>query len=131
MPMTEVVGGDLFPIIRAFSSLGLVLAIVLAFGWLLRRRMAGGRAGRMHVEERLVIARNQQVLLLRVGARRLLVGAGERGLSLLTELDPADDSATCAPEDEPAVADDETLLSAATRFRGALGDALRARRSAP
>ena len=129
--MTDTVGGDLFPVIRALSSLGLVLAIVLVTGWLLRRRLAGGRAGRMHVEERLVVARNQQVLLLRVDGRRLLVGSGERGLTLLTALDPGVRDASLAPVDGSDADSDDTLLSAAARFRGVLGHALRARRSAP
>ncbi|RMF72059.1 MAG: hypothetical protein D6738_12275 [Acidobacteria bacterium] len=119
---------DLLPLLRGLASLGLVLAVVVVAGWLLRRRIGGGGSGALRIDERLVVSRNLQVLLLRVGSRRLLVGAGERGVSLIAELDPEPAGAPAAP-DEAGAADG--LLAAAERFRGVLGHALRARRSAP
>jgi len=131
--MTDTAGTELLPALRALASLVAVLAAIVVAGWFMRRRLGGGRSGRVRIDERLTISRNQQLLLVRVDSRRLLVGAGEGGFALLAELD----SGTEEPgRQAPAVRHVEpplprALPAAAARFRSALGHAMRARRSVP
>lgn len=72
----------------------LSLACVLGLMWFLGRRIARGRvAARARTTTISVVAKQSLggrtgVALLEVGGRRLLVGTGEHGVTLLTELEP-------------------------------------------
>ncbi|MCC5948834.1 MAG: flagellar biosynthetic protein FliO [Nitriliruptoraceae bacterium] len=72
------------------SSAGalLLLAALVAVPLLLRRHRASTPDG-VRVVGRTALHKNAVVAIVAVGDRRLLVGAGERGVQLLTELDPA------------------------------------------
>lgn len=80
----------------------LSLAVVLGLMWFLGRRLAGGRAvARARATTISVVAKQSLggrsgVAVVEVAGRRLLLGTGEHGVSLLTELDPAPE-----PEPEP------------------------------
>lgn len=73
----------------------LSLACVLGLLWYLGRRMAGSRAAsRARATQIAVVAKQSLggksgVVLVEVSGRRLLLGTGEHGVSLLTELEPA------------------------------------------
>ena len=76
------------------SSLGLlvVLAALAAVPLLVRRHKAASPDG-VRVVGRTALSKNAVVAVLAVGERRLLVGAGERGVHLIAELDAADPTA--------------------------------------
>lgn len=80
--------------------LGLLLLGALAAAPLLLRRIKGAQPNGVRVVGRTALHRNAVVAVVEVGGRRLLVGAGEKGIELLTELEH--DAADAAPE-EPAV----------------------------
>jgi flagellar biogenesis protein FliO len=73
------------------SSLGLlvVLAALAAVPLVVRRHKAASPDG-VRVVGRTALSKNAVVAVLAVGDRRLLVGAGERGVHLIAELDAAD-----------------------------------------
>lgn len=81
---------------------GLLLLGVLAATPLLLRRLKGSQPGGVRVLGRTALHRNAVVAVVEVGNRRLLVGAGEKGIELLTELEQD-------PEDAPEDADDGAL----------------------
>jgi flagellar biogenesis protein FliO len=73
------------------SSLGLlvVLAALAAVPMLVRRYKAASPDG-VRVVGRTALSKNAVVAVLAIGDRRLLVGAGERGVHLIAELDGTD-----------------------------------------
>jgi flagellar biogenesis protein FliO len=73
------------------SSLGLlvVLAVLAAVPLLVRRHKAASPDA-VRVVGRTALSKNAVVAVLAVGDRRMLVGAGERGVHLIAELDAAD-----------------------------------------
>jgi flagellar protein FliO/FliZ len=88
-------GLDLFG--RLLPPLVLIVAALLA----VRRFARGGKGhagGGVRVLSRTGVARNSAVVVLAVGERRFLVGAGDHGVSLLSELEPDDDG----PDEDPA-----------------------------
>ena len=112
--------------------LGISLSVVLGLFWLVARagsRRLGGPRSLMKVHSRQSLSRTASLAVVEVGSRVLVVGVGEGGVRLLTELDPeeiaqpeADDRAggptllrlplpgrTPAP-DAPAPAADGTAL---------------------
>lgn len=85
--------------------LGLLLLGALAAAPLLLRRFKGAQPGGVRVLGRTALHKNAVVAVVEVGGRRLLLGAGDKGIELLTELDaePADAGDTVAvTEDRPA-----------------------------
>lgn len=72
------------------------LAVVCALAfvtlkWGLKRLVSGGRPGaRMEVLDRLPIEPRRSVVVVRVGARTLVLGSSEAGVELLTELHGAE-----------------------------------------
>lgn len=76
--------------------LGLLLLGALAAAPLLLRRLKGAQPGGVRVLGRTALHKNAVIAVVEVGGRRLLLGAGEKGIELLTELD--DDAATDAAE---------------------------------
>ncbi len=71
------------------AALLLLLAAFVAVPVALRR-MRRATPDTVRVLARTALSRNTNVALIAVGGRRLLIGVGERGVQLLTELDPAD-----------------------------------------
>ena len=79
-----------------------VPALLVVFGaplglWLwLRRGRSGRHQRRLQISDKVALGKNQWAAVLTVDDRRFLVGAGESGLGLLSELDPVHDVATVA-----------------------------------
>lgn len=77
-----------------------LLAVVSAPLWV-RRLRAGAPAAGVRVVTRTALSRSSTLAVVEVDGRRLLLGAGDQGVRLLTELDP-DDRTDAAPGTEPA-----------------------------
>lgn len=75
----------------------LLLAVVLTAPWWIKRVRPGAVETPVRVVGRTAISRNAVVAVVHVGDRRLLVGAAEHGVSILTDLGTD-------PGSEPAVA---------------------------
>jgi flagellar biogenesis protein FliO len=69
--------------------LGLLLVVgaPLAIWWWMRRTRVGA-AHRIRITDKAALGRNAWVAILEVDDKRLLVGAGEHGVALVSELDP-------------------------------------------
>ena len=92
--------------------LGLLFLAVLATApWWVRRLRPGGAETTVRVLGRTALSRNATVAVVEIGGRRLLVGAAEHGVSVLTELDPEDgtDAALASPSPAPLAATPELL----------------------
>lgn len=74
------------------AALLLLIAAIAAVPLLLRRQRAQRPDG-LRVLGRTALTKGAVVAVVAVGERRLLLGAGERGVQLLCELDPAVDGA--------------------------------------
>ena len=57
--------------------------------WAARRGVGRSPAGVITVVDRVALDPRRTLFVVRVGAKVLLLGGGDAGLSLLTELDPA------------------------------------------
>lgn len=71
--------------------LGLSLALVLGLFWAVARigaRKMGRTTGLMSVRSRQQLTRTASLAVVEVGSRVLVVGVGDGGVRLLTELDP-------------------------------------------
>lgn len=79
----------------------LVLGLLIAAPLLLRRLRAATPEG-VRIVGRTALHKNAVVAVVAVGERRLLVGAGERGVQLLTELDGEATDPT-APHSSPVI----------------------------
>lgn len=85
-------GGDLLLALRVALSLACVLGLL----WYLNRKLSGGGKGTglrrrpqaMTVVGRQSLGGKNGLAVVEVDGRRLLLGVGERGVSLLTELEP-------------------------------------------
>lgn len=71
------------------AALLLLLAAFVAVPFALRR-VRRATPDTVHVLARTALSRTTNVALIAVGGRRLLIGVSERGVQLLTELDPSD-----------------------------------------
>jgi flagellar biogenesis protein FliO len=77
----------------AFEAItSVVLALLLVVGapaaiWWWMRRTRGGSAHRIRITDKAALGRNAWVAILEVDDKRLLVGAGEHGVALVSELD--------------------------------------------
>ena len=69
-------------------SLLLIVALILAISWVLKRfKLAGPRSrGDLAVLDQLTIGPRERILLVRVGDRQVLVGIGAAGMVGLTPL---------------------------------------------
>lgn len=80
--------------LRTLGALAVVAVLIFAARWLLRRWGAAGPAGLagpMEVLARASVAPRQQLLLVRLGKRLVLIGAGGGAMSTLAEVtDPAE-----------------------------------------
>lgn len=114
---------------RLLPSLAVIVgALLLVRRW--ARRQGGATRG-MRVVARTGVARGAIVAVVAVGSRRFLVGAGEHGVSLLTELDEDDlggDPADGSPlsSDSPYSAATDTAAARTAGPRMGLVDRLRA-----
>jgi flagellar biogenesis protein FliO len=92
---------------RIVFSLLAVVAGCLGTAWLARRSRGIVRGG-LRVVSRVQVSKGSSLLVVSVGPRMLLVGAGEGGLRLICELDPADlqppaaeEASSSSPASEP------------------------------
>lgn len=115
--MTEVSIGEL--LVRLVVSLGVVVAIMAAAAWLLKRLTTGGlsaggrgrpgRPVRIEVLARQSLGRRSSLALVRAGERGLLIGVTDQHVTLLAET-TADElmieeaPRTVLPADGPVVA---------------------------
>lgn len=76
------------PIWRTLGALVVVLVLLAAIAWLLKRGMAGRRgvAG-LNVESALALGDRRSLVIVTVEGRRLLLGLGPGHVSLVTELE--------------------------------------------
>jgi len=75
--------------LRTLGALAVVAGLIFAARWFLRRWGASGPAGRagpMEVLARASVAPRQQLLLVRLGKRLVLIGAGGGTMSTLAEV---------------------------------------------
>lgn len=72
----------------------LFLALIVTAPWWIRRVRPGDPQASVRVLGRTALSRSAVVAVVEIGDRRLLVGAAEQGVSVLTELDPLDPLAT-------------------------------------
>jgi flagellar protein FliO/FliZ len=81
---------DLVPSIwRMFVGLAVVLALLGALAWLLRRGLGAKRgANGLGVESALALGDRRSVVVVTVEGRRLLLGLAPNHVSLVTELGP-------------------------------------------
>lgn len=90
-------GGMWASVLRTVLALAVVAALIFGLRFLLRR-FGTGRHGRgtsapISVLGRTCVSARQQVLLIRVGRRLVLVGSGPEGMTPLTEIRDADEVA--------------------------------------
>lgn len=108
--MTEVSVGELF--VRLVVSLGVVVGVMAASAWALKRLNQGGlgaraRAGRpvrIEVLGRQTLGRRSSVVLIRAGDRGMVLGVTDQNVTLLAETD-ADDLMEEAPGTVPPTDD--------------------------
>ncbi|GEM_PF-6437221 len=77
-------------ILRLFAALAFVVGILLLSGYLLRKRLPGGRARSMEVEERLSLGKGAQIVIIGIHGRRMLVGVSEGGIRLISEIESSE-----------------------------------------
>ena len=91
LAQSELVGvaaPDLVPNVwRMLGALGVVLLLLGAVAWLLRRGVMGRRAANgLNVESVLALGERRSLAIVSVEDRRLLVGLAPNNVSLVTEL---------------------------------------------
>jgi flagellar biosynthetic protein FliO len=82
-------GGDVVGWLRPLGALAVVAGLIFAVRWLLRRWAGSGPAGQagpMEVLARASVAPRQQLLLVRLGKRLVLIGAGGGTMTTLAEV---------------------------------------------
>jgi len=83
-------GGPLTGLAQTLGALALVVALIFLVRYLLRRfggaSGSPGRSEAIEVVARTVVAPRQQLMLVRLGQRLMLVGAGSGGFSALGEV---------------------------------------------
>ncbi len=106
--MTEVSVGELF--VRLIVSLGVVVAVMAAAAWALKRMSSGGlgagrsRSGRpvrLEILGRQSLGRRSSLALVRFGDRGLVLGVTDQQVTLLAETD-ATELTVDRPEDDRA-----------------------------
>lgn len=73
---------------QVLVSLGLVLGLIFALAWFVRRRPRV--AGQRHIDvvERLSLGQKDQLVLVKVAGQSLLLGVSPAGIQMLQALDP-------------------------------------------
>ncbi len=105
MPFDRPETGDGSPAISVFGSTGQLISVFLkwmaviglmyvAFIFLKRWQPGGvnGQVKQITVIERLSLSQRQAILLVRVGSRKLLLGATDQNISMITELEEGDET---------------------------------------
>jgi flagellar protein FliO/FliZ len=123
LPSTTV-GSSATDVWRVTLSLCIVLGLVFGLRWLARKLAivppAGASAGGVTVLSRTVLSPKQQVLLLQVGRRIVVVGdAGAAGMRSLCEIDDPDEVAALVGQARAARSTASPARSFASRFRRA------------
>ena len=83
-------------VLRLALSLGLILALVGGFTWVLRRKgllrpgAAGGRGGRLEVLDRRALNKHASIVLARVGGTAVLLGVTEQRVQVLSSAEGLD-----------------------------------------
>lgn len=99
------------PWIQMFLALGLVIALIFGLQWLVKRLArpggGGGKSGPLDVLWRGSLSPKQQVFLVRMGRRVLLIGSSGGALTRLCEVTDAEEvtellSAVGKQEEKPA-----------------------------
>ena len=90
LAQADVVGPDLVPSLwRTMGALLVVLGLLGALAWLLRRQQAIRRTGRgMGVESAISLGERRSLAIVTVEGRRLLIGLAPNNVTLVTELAP-------------------------------------------
>lgn len=103
-------GPELLPSVwRMLGALTVVLALIGALAWLLRRSTTARRAGKgLAIETALSLGERRSLVIVAVEGRRLLVGLAPNTVSLVTELQPA----SAAPSFDQALANASAGASA-------------------
>lgn len=88
-------------VLRLVLSLAVVLGLFWAFARTGSRRMGASRSA-LKVRGRQALGRSASVAVVEVGSRVLVIGVGEGGVRLLTELDPEElVEPAVDPDDDP------------------------------
>lgn len=84
---------------EVLAALGIVLVVIFACAWALKRLRGLPRGGArvLAIVDELAVGQKERVLLLACGGRRLLVGVGAGRVSLLQEV-PVDAFASAAAD---------------------------------
>jgi flagellar biogenesis protein FliO len=100
-------GGE---ILKLFFALGIVIVLILLLRWLLQRylgvNVGGGKSGLVRVVSRTTLSPRQQVVLLQVGRRIVVVGDSAGTLTALAQITDDDEvanilgTATATPSDD-------------------------------
>lgn len=90
-------GPGLGDVARLLLTLLAVVGGLAALAWLARRQQAGSRSP-LRVLCRVGVAKGASLAIVAAGQRRLLVSTGERGVSLLAELEAEEVDAMFAQE---------------------------------
>ena len=104
-------------VLRLALSLGLVLALVGAVTWVLRRRglLAPGGAkrstGRLEILDRKPLSKHASLVVARVGGVAVLVGVTEQQVAILSDAPGIDAAWAVEDEDDNAVLPVTTLLA--------------------
>ena len=79
---------------RLVVSLAVVLSLMAAAAWILRRRggtfLRGGKASVIEVLARQSLTRTSSVQIVRLGERAIVLGVTDQSVTYLTEGDPAE-----------------------------------------
>ena len=100
----SAVGINLFT--EFLPALAVVCGAPLAIWWYTRRHRKGN-PGRLQISDKAVLGKNLWVAVVNVDDKRFLVGAGETGVNLISELE-----ALPEPVEEPAAEPAEEPLAA-------------------
>ena len=92
---------------RLIGGLVLIIALVIALAWVLKRLkmqkiLQGQHGSHMQVLEQVSIGMKQQVVLLRVGDQALVIGHAEAGLTTLADMPMQSLSAPSQPITKPS-----------------------------
>jgi len=101
---------------RVIASLIVVIAMILASGWLLKRFPAAGRTnGRLRSLESIAVGMKERIVLVQVGEKQVLLGVASGNVSTLMVLDQ--------PLPEPSRPNAPQLATSfASLLRGVRGD---------
>ena len=95
--------------VRVFASLAVVIALIFAASWLMRRLQGGVRSGgHLRCIESVAVGMKERVVLVQAGDRQLLLGVAPGNVRTLHVFD------------QPLVATAQPTTSPATAFRSVL-----------